>query len=78
AKPVSPTPTEEPTKAAPSSDSAAGEPETGTSTPAAEPAANNAEGDDGMPVAVPVGIAASVLVLGGGAWWLRSRRNESA
>ncbi|MGI5197016.1 DUF1775 domain-containing protein [Streptomyces sp. CA-288835] len=78
AKPVSPSPSEEPTPSAPSSDAAAGEPKTGTSTPAAEPAANNAEGDDGMPVAVPVGIAASVLVLGGGAWWLRSRRGESA
>ncbi|GAB2994017.1 hypothetical protein GCM10023080_070470 [Streptomyces pseudoechinosporeus] len=78
AKPVSPTPTEEPTTAAPSSDTAANEPKTGTSAPAAEPAANSAEGDDGMPIAVPVGIAASVLVLGGGAWWLRSRRSGSA
>ncbi|MFE9650798.1 DUF1775 domain-containing protein [Streptomyces sp. NPDC006365] len=75
AEPVSPSPTEEPTTAAPSSDAAAGEPKTSTSTPAAEPVSNNAEGDDGMPIGVPVGIAASVLVLGGGAWWLHSRRS---
>lgn len=80
AKPVSPSPTAEPTTAAPSSDAATGEPKTGTSSPAAESASNNAdgEGDDGMPVGVPVGIAASVLVLGGGAWWLRSRRSGPA
>ncbi|MER5225359.1 DUF1775 domain-containing protein [Streptomyces flaveus] len=78
AKPVSPSPTEEPTTPAPSSDTAAGEPKTGASTPAAEPAANDADGDDGMPIGVPIGIAASVLVLGGGAWWLRSRRSGSA
>lgn len=79
AKLVSPSPTEEPTTAAPSSDSASGEPTTGTSTPSAEPAADSTEGDDGMPIAVPIGIGAAVLLLGGGAgWWFRSRRSGSA
>ncbi|WP_210584075.1 DUF1775 domain-containing protein [Streptomyces sp. GESEQ-35] len=74
---VSPTPTEEPTKAAPSSDSTSGEPTTGTST-SAEPVADSTDGDDGLPVAVPIGIGAAVLLLGGGAWWFRSRRGGAA
>ena len=80
AKLVSPTPTtgatEEPTTSAPSP-----EPATETSTPAAEPAADSTEatdGDDGMPIAVPLGIGAGVLALGGGVWWFRSRRTGSA
>ncbi|MEU2896039.1 DUF1775 domain-containing protein [Streptomyces sp. NPDC001273] len=78
AKPVSPSPTEKPTTAAPSSDSASGAPTTGTSKPSAEPAADSTEGEDGMPLAVPIGIGAAVLLLGGGAWWFRSRRIGSA
>lgn len=78
AKLVSPSPTEEPTTAAPPSDSASGEPKTGTSTPSAESAADSTEGDDGMSPAVPLGIGAAVLLLGGGAWWLKSRRGGSA
>ncbi|WP_328437742.1 DUF1775 domain-containing protein [Streptomyces sp. NBC_00444] len=66
----SPSPTEEPT-------TAAGESTTGTSAPSAEPAANSTDGDDGMSVAVPIGIGAAVLLLGGGAWWLRSRSRRS-
>ncbi|MDO0939098.1 DUF1775 domain-containing protein [Streptomyces sp. DG2A-72] len=78
AKLVSPSPTEEPTTAAPSPDTSSGEPTTGTSTPPAEPAADSTEGNDGTPVAVPLGIGAAVLLLGGGAWWFRSRRSGSA
>ncbi|MEU0390700.1 DUF1775 domain-containing protein [Streptomyces chartreusis] len=78
AKPVSPSPTEEPPTAAPSSDTASGAPATGTSKPSAEPAADSTEGDDGMPLAVPIGIGAAVLLLGGGAWWFRNRRRGSA
>ncbi|MDO0937743.1 DUF1775 domain-containing protein [Streptomyces sp. DG2A-72] len=78
AKLVGPSPTEEPTTAAPSPDTASGESTTGTSTPSAAPAADSTDGDDGMSVAVPIGIGAAVLLLGGGAWWLRSRRNGAA
>ncbi|MER6133910.1 DUF1775 domain-containing protein [Streptomyces sp. NPDC001815] len=78
AKLVSPSPTEQPTTAAPSSDTASGEPATGTSTPAAESAADSSDGDDGMSIAVPLGIGAAVLLLGGGAWWFRSRRSGGA
>ncbi|MGW0842357.1 DUF1775 domain-containing protein [Streptomyces sp. NPDC002787] len=75
AKLVSPTPSpsEEPTTAAPSP-----EPSDPTSAPSAEPAADGTDGDDGLPVAVFVGIGAAVLVLGGGAWWFRSRRGGTA
>lgn len=76
---VSPTPTEEPTTATPSTDAASGEPTTGaSSTPSAEAAADDTEGDDGMPVAVPIGIGAAVVVLGAGAWWFRSRRGGAS
>lgn len=73
AKLVSPSPTEEPTTAAPSPTESA----TGATTPPSEPTADSTE-DDGMPVAVPLGIGAAVLVLGGGIWWFRSRRSGSA
>lgn len=76
AKLVSPTPspTDEPTTAAPSP-----EPTTPTSTPtpSTEPAADSTEDDDSLPLAVPLGIGAAVLALGGGAWWFRSRRGSS-
>ncbi|MGW0336998.1 DUF1775 domain-containing protein [Streptomyces sp. NPDC003011] len=80
AKPVSPSPspTAEPTTAAPSSDRASGESTTGTSAPSTEPAAGRTEGDDGMPVAVPLGIGAAVVLLIGGAWWFKSRRRGPA
>ncbi|WP_327726087.1 DUF1775 domain-containing protein [Streptomyces europaeiscabiei] len=71
AKHVSPSPSEEPTAVASS-------PEPSNETPSAEPAADSAEGDDGMPIAVPLGIGAGILALGGGVWWFRSRRSESA
>lgn len=73
AKPVTPTPSSEPTTAAPSP-----EPTAPTSTPSAEPAADSTEDDDGLPLAVPLGIGAAALALGGGAWWLRSRCGSSA
>ncbi|WP_128430211.1 DUF1775 domain-containing protein [Streptomyces cyaneus] len=75
AKAVSPTPTEEPTTASPSTGAATGEPTTDApSTPSTQAAADDTEGDDGMPVAVPLGIgAAVVVVLGAGAWWFRRR-----
>ncbi|MEV5440167.1 DUF1775 domain-containing protein [Streptomyces sp. NPDC052682] len=77
AKPVSPGPAQESatTTASPSAGAA------GTGEPtqrSARPAADSAEGDDGMPLAVPLGIGASVLALGGGAWWLRTRRGGTA
>ncbi|MFJ5264960.1 DUF1775 domain-containing protein [Streptomyces sp. NPDC088387] len=77
AKPVSPTPTEEPTTAAPS-DSASDAKAAESSAPDAEAAADSTEEDNGMSVAVPVAIVAGVVVLGGGAWWLRSRRAGDA
>ncbi|MEU1107195.1 DUF1775 domain-containing protein [Streptomyces tibetensis] len=73
AKEVGPTPVEEPT-------TASREPIAQSPTPAssAKPAADDGEDDDGMPLAVPIGIGGAVLVLGGGAWWLKGRRNEGA
>ncbi|WP_371582885.1 DUF1775 domain-containing protein [Streptomyces sp. NBC_01314] len=69
---VSPTPSEEPTKASPSPSP---EPSAKASTASAEPAADSADGDDGVSLAVPLGIGAAVLLaLGGGLWWFRSRR----
>ncbi|MFE7836451.1 DUF1775 domain-containing protein [Streptomyces sp. NPDC057474] len=73
---VSPTPSEEPTTASPSPS-----PETSakTATPSAEPAADSGDGDDGVSLAVPLGIGAAVLLaLGGGVWWFRSRRGGTA
>ncbi|MFJ8631937.1 DUF1775 domain-containing protein [Streptomyces sp. NPDC093568] len=76
AVPVSPTPTEAPTTPAPSSGTSSDEPSAAESS--AEPVADDSKDDGGMPVAVPVGIAAAVLVLGGGVWWMRRRRSGSA
>jgi hypothetical protein len=73
---VSPSPTQEPTTAAPTTATPADEPAAGKTS--AEPAAADTKDDDGMPMSVPLGIGAAVLVLGGGAWWLRSRRGGSA
>ncbi|AZQ33016.1 DUF1775 domain-containing protein [Streptomyces cyaneochromogenes] len=74
AKAVSPTPTEEPTTAAPSTSA--------PSTPSAQAsqvAADTTDGDDdGMPVALPIGIGAAVVVLGAGVWWFRSRRGAAS
>ncbi|MGW6909866.1 DUF1775 domain-containing protein [Streptomyces sp. NPDC054940] len=72
AKAVSPTPTptEEPTTAAPSTSA--------PSTPSAEAVADEGDGDDGMPVALPIGVGAAVVVLGAGVWWFRSRRGGAA
>lgn len=71
AKAVSPTPTEEPTTAAPSTSA--------PSTPSTEAAVDATDGDDdGMPVALPIGIGAAVVVLGVGAWWFRSRRGGAS
>lgn len=78
AKPVSPSPTAEPATTAPSSGTGAGEPTTGASSQSAQPVADSAEGDDGMPLAVPLGIGVAVLALGGGVWWFRSRRSRDA
>ncbi|WP_435213573.1 DUF1775 domain-containing protein [Streptomyces sp. bgisy034] len=75
AESVSPTPTEEPTTAAPSPDASDAPAAQGSS---ATPAADGTEDDDGMSAAVPVGIAAAVVLLGGGAWWLRKRRGGIA
>ncbi|WP_369269508.1 DUF1775 domain-containing protein [Streptomyces sp. R11] len=69
AKVVSPAPSEEPTTSTPS---------TAPSTPSAQAAAHDTEGDDGMPVALPIGIGAAVVLLGAGAWWLRSRRGGAS
>ncbi|MFD9111333.1 DUF1775 domain-containing protein [Streptomyces bottropensis] len=69
---VSPTPSEEPTTAAPSP-----EPSAKTSAPSAQAAADSTD-DDGFPV-VPLALgAAVVLALGGGVWWLRSRKGGTA
>jgi uncharacterized protein YcnI len=73
AKVVSPTPAEEPTTA--SSEPTAQSP---TPTSSAKPAADSSQDDDGMPLAVPIGIGAAVLALGGGAWWLKRRRTGAA
>ncbi|MFJ4534769.1 DUF1775 domain-containing protein [Streptomyces tibetensis] len=72
AKAVSPSPAEEPT--------ASSEPTAQSPTPAssAKPAADSGEDDDGMPLAVPIGIGAAVLVIGCGAWWLKGRRAGGA
>lgn len=70
AKLISPSPTEEPTTAAPSPEATPAGSATGSS--------DSTEEDDGMPVAMPLGIGATVLVLGGGVWWFRSRRGGSA
>jgi uncharacterized protein YcnI len=79
AKAVSPSPTAEPSTPAQASGTGAGEPAAGaSSTPSAKPAAADAEGDDGMSMAIPLGIGATVLALGGGAWWFRSRRGGAA
>ncbi|MER6160721.1 DUF1775 domain-containing protein [Streptomyces sp. NPDC001868] len=70
---VSPTPSEEPTTASPTP-----EPSAESSAPSAEAAADSTD-DDGGSLAVPLGIGAVVLlVLGGGAWWLQSRRGGTA
>lgn len=70
AKAVSPTPTDEPTTASPSTSA--------PSTPSAEAAADDTDGDDGLPPALPLGVGAAVVVLGAGLWWLRSRRGGAA
>ncbi|QYX76733.1 DUF1775 domain-containing protein [Streptomyces akebiae] len=76
AKPASPTPSEEPTTAAPETEAT---PESDARTPSAQPAADSTDGDDGLSPAVPLGIGAAVLVaVGGGVWWLRSRRGGTA
>lgn len=74
AKAVSPTPTQEPTTSSPSGEPTPSAP----STPSAQAATDDTEGDDGMPVALPLGIGAAVVVLGAGAWWLRSRRGGAS
>ncbi|MFF6785204.1 DUF1775 domain-containing protein [Streptomyces sp. NPDC012510] len=73
AKPVSPapSPSEEPSTAASSS-----EPSTRASAPSAESAADSTDGDDGLPLAVPLGIGAAVLALGAGVWWFRRGRRS--
>ncbi|MFE6175686.1 DUF1775 domain-containing protein [Streptomyces sp. NPDC056464] len=76
AESVSPTPTEAQTTAAPSSGTTSGGP--AAEKTSAEPGADDSKDDDGMPVAVPVGIVAAVLVLGGGVWWMRKRRSGAA
>jgi uncharacterized protein YcnI len=76
AESVSPSPTDEPTTSAPSPGTASDEPAAEESP--AEPVADNSKDDDGMPVAVPLGIGAAVLVLGAGLWWFRNRRSGSA
>jgi uncharacterized protein YcnI len=78
AESVSPSPADEPTTSAPSPGTASDKPAAGESP--AEPVADNAKDDDGMPAAVPLGIGAVVLVLalGGGVWWFRNRRSGSA
>lgn len=76
---VSPTPTDEPTTATPSTGTASGEPATGApSTPSAPATADDTEGEDGVPMAVPLGIGASVVALGAGVWWFRSRRGGAS
>lgn len=74
AKLVSPTPTTEPT---PSDEPAAQSPSP-TQSASGKTAADSTKDDDGMSMGVPIGIGAAVLVLGGGAWWLKSRRTGSA
>ncbi|MFJ6000437.1 hypothetical protein [Streptomyces sp. NPDC092370] len=43
-----------------------------------KPAADSSQDDDGMPLAVPIGIGAALLALGGGTWWLKRRRSGAA
>lgn len=74
AEPVSPTPTQEPTTA--SEEPTKSQP--ATPTPSAQAAADSTEEDDGMSLALPLGITAAVLALGGAAWWLKGRRTGSA
>ncbi|MGC9539060.1 DUF1775 domain-containing protein [Streptomyces sp. UG1] len=75
AEPVSPTPTQDPS--APASNPASDEPAAKESS--ADPVADDSKDDDGMPVAVPLGVgAAVVVVLGGGVWWMRKRRSRAA
>ncbi|TPQ19135.1 DUF1775 domain-containing protein [Streptomyces sporangiiformans] len=76
AESVSPTPTEETT---PSDEPTPQSPnQSPTPTTSAKASSDSTEEDDGMTLAVPLGIGASVLVLGGGTWWLKSRRDGSA
>ncbi|MFB8776622.1 DUF1775 domain-containing protein [Streptomyces broussonetiae] len=77
AKRVASSPTQEPTTAAPSPGTASGEP-VAEATDTDTPTATGPDGDGGVPLAVPLGVGAGVAVLGGGAWWLRSRRGGSA
>ncbi|MEU1853371.1 DUF1775 domain-containing protein [Streptomyces sp. NPDC019990] len=71
---VHPGPTEEPASPAAPTRTALDE-RAGRSS--ARPVAKGTQ-DDGMPPAVPLGVGAAVLALGGaGAWWLRNRRSKS-
>ncbi|MEV1065233.1 DUF1775 domain-containing protein [Streptomyces sp. NPDC050263] len=67
---ATPSPPATPTTAAPSAEPTA-------ATPSAEPVADSTDGDDGLPLAVPLGIGAGMLAVGGGVWWFRSRRGET-
>lgn len=69
AKPVSPTPSP---SQEPSTTVVSPEPSVASPEPSRKPAADS--DDDGLPLAVPLGIGAAVLALGGGLWWWRSRR----
>ncbi|MFH0517634.1 DUF1775 domain-containing protein [Streptomyces sp. M41] len=76
AKAVSPTPTEKPESATPSTGAPANSPS--PSAPSAGASADDAADDDSIPVALPIGIGAAVVVLAAGAWWFRSRRSGSS
>lgn len=79
AKPVASSPTPEPTTAVPSPGTAPGETVAeATDTATGTPTGTGTDGDGGVPLAVLLGVGAGVAVLGGGAWWLRSRRGGSA
>ncbi|MGW7052855.1 DUF1775 domain-containing protein [Streptomyces sp. NPDC054887] len=77
AKPVSPSPTTEPTTAAPSTP-AVTDP-TASKAPAKEDNEDAAENkDDGMSPALPIAIGAAVIVLASGLWWYKRRNTQDA
>jgi len=80
AKPVAPSPTAPATTAAPSTDPAEKKPSGSANAAGAEQGDRDekAQDDDGMNAALPIGLAAAVVVLVGGLWWFKRRGAGSA